>query len=98
MLQKLYTRLVAKKAGSIYANVTAASICDKVTRDVLLKDWKFMETGFDAERSFGCGYPSGPKTVVPTDDRLLSRRGLKQKARLQWRTHKKGRWSKEEKG
>jgi ribonuclease H2 subunit A len=50
--------VVAKKADSLYPVVSAASIVAKVTRDDLLKEWKFEETReFDIE--YGSGYPGG---------------------------------------
>ena len=54
---------VSKKADSLFAIVSAASIAAKVTRDVILKQWQFTErsagdidtTTFS--RKFGSGYP-----------------------------------------
>lgn len=49
---------VSKKADSIYPCVSAASICAKVTRDSLLKNWKFSEEC--PVPQYGSGYPGGP--------------------------------------
>lgn len=48
---------VSKKADSLFPCVSAASICAKVTRDTVLKNWKFAENigAYD----FGSGYPGG---------------------------------------
>jgi len=50
---------VAKKADDLYKVVSAASIMAKVTRDNILKYWKFQEIG-DFDFKFGSGYPSDP--------------------------------------
>ena len=51
------TIVVCKKADSIYPIVSAASIVAKVSRDTLLRDWKFEERGLKANHDFGSGYP-----------------------------------------
>jgi len=56
---------VAEKAESKYPVVAAASICAKVTRDAVLKEWKFREKlGDGATFDFGSGYPGDEKTVT----------------------------------
>lgn len=50
---------VSKKADSLYASVSAASICAKVTRDHVLAHWQFTEKHLNASTEFGSGYPSG---------------------------------------
>jgi ribonuclease H2 subunit A len=60
---------VAKKADATYPVVSAASICAKVTRDEVLKNWQFREPSFQALTStktenaeklvWGSGYPAG---------------------------------------
>ena len=45
---------VAKKADSLYACVSAASICAKVARDRVLKEWKFREDK-DFTKEWGSG-------------------------------------------
>jgi ribonuclease H2 subunit A len=54
--------IVAKKADSLYPIVSAASICAKVTRDLILEQWEFIEPGLNLPRDFGCGYPSDSVT------------------------------------
>lgn len=57
--------VVESKADDTYPVVSAASICAKVTRDNVLKYWKFEERppeGEEYSHDFGCGYPSDPKT------------------------------------
>ena len=49
---------VFKKADSLFPSVSAASICAKVTRDRLLKNWKIMEN-IDFTHEYGSGYPGG---------------------------------------
>jgi ribonuclease H2 subunit A len=46
---------VSKKADSLYPCVSAASICAKVTRDSVLKNWIFNEK--IEVKSYGSGYP-----------------------------------------
>jgi ribonuclease H2 subunit A len=53
---------VAKKADSLYPSVSAASICAKVTRDAILKQWIFAESFLNDQpnsKQFGSGYPGG---------------------------------------
>ena len=53
---------VSKKADSLFPCVSAASICAKVTRDEVLKNWKFLE---DCQNTnFGSGYPGGSKKKI----------------------------------
>ena len=59
-LSKIFPKLkikVSKKADSLYPCVSAASICAKVTRDTVLKNWKFVED-FKGQ-DWGSGYPGG---------------------------------------
>lgn len=57
-----YEIIVAKKADSTYAIVSAASICAKVTRDHALKVWKCEELANLSYKDFGSGYPADPVT------------------------------------
>jgi ribonuclease H2 subunit A len=54
--------VVSKKADSLFAIVSAASICAKVTRDRLLKDWHFRELALHPSNKLGTGYPGDPTT------------------------------------
>ena len=53
--------IVESKADFNHPVVSAASICAKVTRDHVLKDWQFKELK-PFTNNFGCGYPGDPKT------------------------------------
>lgn len=64
-LQNLFPSLsvtVCKKADSIYPVVSAASICAKVPRDTLLREWRFEDDRLGCNTDWGCGYPSDEKT------------------------------------
>eukprot|EP01089_Gocevia_fonbrunei_P006883 TRINITY_DN1789_c0_g1_i1.p1 TRINITY_DN1789_c0_g1~~TRINITY_DN1789_c0_g1_i1.p1 ORF type:complete len:222 (+),score=44.75 TRINITY_DN1789_c0_g1_i1:327-992(+) len=52
---------VSKKADSLFAIVSAASIVAKVVRDHVLENWKYKER-ITASRNFGSGYPNDPAT------------------------------------
>jgi ribonuclease H2 subunit A len=54
--------VVSKKADSLFAIVSAASICAKVTRDRLLKHWHFRELALHPSNKLGTGYPGDPTT------------------------------------
>lgn len=59
-LQRIFPDIditVEKKADSKYPIVSAASICAKVCRDKIIKNWKFKENA-DIERKYGSGYTS----------------------------------------
>lgn len=89
LLERLFPRIritVAKKADSIYPIVSAASICAKVSRDAILKDWEFMEPGFDGSREFGCGYPSDGVTQKWLKDHLDPVFGFPRLIRFSWST------------
>ncbi|KAK9729783.1 hypothetical protein K7432_000026 [Basidiobolus ranarum] len=78
---------VAKKADSLYPIVSAASICAKVTRDHVLKDWVFAESGVEeVSREFGSGYPSDPKTVAWLQSNLDPVFGYPNIIRFSWST------------
>ncbi|CXI64470.1 ribonuclease H2 subunit A, putative [Plasmodium berghei] len=64
-LQKLFPNIkcvVKEKADSLYPVVSAASICAKVTRDFLIKKWKYEEHIINIDKGFGSGYPGDPVT------------------------------------
>lgn len=54
--------VVTSKADALYPIVSAASICAKVTRDLILTNWKFKEKK-EFTRDFGSGYTSDPYTI-----------------------------------
>uniref|UniRef100_A0A8B9JLW6 Ribonuclease n=1 Tax=Astyanax mexicanus TaxID=7994 RepID=A0A8B9JLW6_ASTMX len=53
---------VRPKADSLFPIVSAASICAKVARDRVVKDWKFAEDLGEVDTEYGSGYPNDPKT------------------------------------
>uniref|UniRef100_UPI00358FCEC8 ribonuclease H2 subunit A n=1 Tax=Myxine glutinosa TaxID=7769 RepID=UPI00358FCEC8 len=55
---------VRAKADALFPIVSAASICAKVTRDAMLKGWKFVEAFDNPDADYGSGYPNDPKTRV----------------------------------
>ncbi|KAJ3056947.1 Ribonuclease H2 subunit A [Rhizophlyctis rosea] len=79
---------VAKKADSLYPIVSAASICAKVTRDSVLRNWQFAEPGLDGKISqdFGSGYPSDPNTVRWINDNIDPIFGFPRLIRFSWST------------
>lgn len=68
---------VEPHADALYASVSAASICAKVTRDQVLQYWIWLEPELEDKlsKAFGSGYPSGKK------------KGRKQKR--EWKTKEK---------
>jgi ribonuclease H2 subunit A len=80
--------VVAKKADSIYPIVSAASICAKVSRDFILKEWHFVEKGeFDTQ--FGSGYPADPNTVKWMKKNMDPVFGYTRVVRFSWSTIEK---------
>jgi ribonuclease H2 subunit A len=89
---------VSKKADSIYPIVSAASICAKVIRDSVLKNWTFEEPHFrESQESpkanpkspqWGSGYPGDPLTkkwLRTNCDRVF---GFPSVVRFSWKTAK----------
>eukprot|EP00002_Diphylleia_rotans_P040319 TRINITY_DN9528_c0_g1_i2.p1 TRINITY_DN9528_c0_g1~~TRINITY_DN9528_c0_g1_i2.p1 ORF type:complete len:295 (+),score=53.93 TRINITY_DN9528_c0_g1_i2:83-967(+) len=88
-LKKLFPDIeikVSKKADSIYPVVSAASICAKVTRDYVLKNWKFEESGIKIDDNFGSGYPSDPATVRWLQGNIDPVFGFPSLIRFSWQT------------
>uniref|UniRef100_A0A8C6VCT2 Ribonuclease n=1 Tax=Naja naja TaxID=35670 RepID=A0A8C6VCT2_NAJNA len=77
---------VRAKADSLFPTVSAASICAKVARDRIVKNWKFLENLEDAELDYGSGYPSDPKTKEWLAQNLDPIFGYPQFVRFSWST------------
>jgi len=79
---------VAKKADSLYACVSAASICAKVARDYVLKVWKFPE-GENASGPWGSGYPGDGVTKKFLQEQFHQIFGFPSLVRFSWKTAEK---------
>eukprot|EP00158_Paraphelidium_tribonemae_P002415 Partr_v1_DN25345_c0_g1_i6_m21664 putative Endonuclease that specifically degrades the RNA of RNA- DNA hybrids (By similarity) len=79
---------VAKKADSLYPIVSAASIFAKVTRDTMLENWKFVESGFEEcdVAQLGSGYPGDPNTKKWLSSNLQPVFGFPGLIRFSWST------------
>eukprot|EP00727_Mastigamoeba_balamuthi_P012517 m51a1_g7889 putative ribonuclease h2 subunit a-like (259) ;mRNA; f:76982-78173 len=77
---------VEPKADANYAVVSAASICAKVTRDTLMRDWRFAESGCGASTAFGSGYPSDPTTQRWLRESVDEVFGFPSVMRFSWKT------------
>ena len=79
---------VAKKADSLFACVSAASICAKVARDKCLKDWNFVEKGLPKEltKNWGSGYPGDAVTKKFLRDNFDAFFGFPSIVRFSWKT------------
>ncbi|KAJ3217940.1 Ribonuclease H2 subunit A [Dinochytrium kinnereticum] len=80
---------VSKKADSKYPIVSAASVFAKVTRDYMLKNWKFAdeeEISSTFSKDFGSGYPGDPKTKQWLRDCLHPIFGYPSVVRFSWST------------
>ncbi len=85
---------VAKKADSLYPCVSAASICAKVARDRVLRDWKFAkssdgESGVQFTQEWGSGYPGDPVTKRFLQENLDPLFGFPSLVRFSWKTAEK---------
>ncbi|KAI8896579.1 ribonuclease-like protein H2 large subunit [Globomyces pollinis-pini] len=76
---------VTKKADSLFPIVSAASICAKVTRDLSIQNWNFIES-IEIDKEFGSGYPSDPQTVKWLKDNLNPIFGFPNIIRFSWST------------
>eukprot|EP00559_Dactyliosolen_fragilissimus_P009848 CAMPEP_0184856196 /NCGR_PEP_ID=MMETSP0580-20130426/1354_1 /TAXON_ID=1118495 /ORGANISM="Dactyliosolen fragilissimus" /LENGTH=358 /DNA_ID=CAMNT_0027351049 /DNA_START=34 /DNA_END=1107 /DNA_ORIENTATION=- len=65
--------VVEKKADAKYAPCSAASVVAKVSRDAIIKSWKWSEPNYNIEgdTEFGSGYPSDPKCKEWLDKNLV---------------------------
>ncbi|CAO3698603.1 unnamed protein product [Rhizopus stolonifer] len=77
---------VEPKADSLYPIVSAASICAKVTRDQIVKNWIWTEPGLETPKNFGSGYPSDPNTIKWMDNNEDSFFGFPSIMRFSWKT------------
>ncbi|CAE1300896.1 RNASEH2A [Acanthosepion pharaonis] len=77
---------VAKKADATYSIVSGASICAKVTRDRVLKDWKFPENITASTDDYGSGYPNDPVTKQFLKEHMDNVFGFPQIVRFSWST------------
>jgi len=78
---------VSKKADSLFPIVSAASICAKVTRDKILREWQFKENNLvNATRNFGSGYPGDPTTLTWLDKNFDRVFGYPNVIRFSWAT------------
>jgi len=80
------TIVVCKKADSIYPIVSAASIVAKVSRDTLLRDWKFEERGLKANHDFGSGYPGDERCKAWLRAHADPTFGFPSLVRFSWKT------------
>lgn len=77
--------VVSKKADSIYPIVSAASICAKVTRDLILTNWKFKEKK-EFPKDYGSGYTSDPYTIKWLKNNVDKVFGYPSIVRFSWET------------
>lgn len=82
---------VTKKADSLFACVSAASVCAKVTRDAALETmfeaWK-DEGGAEETATWGSGYPGDSKTVNHLKSNMHPVFGWGNECRFSWNTAK----------
>ncbi|KAF8822408.1 putative ribonuclease H1 large subunit [Cardiosporidium cionae] len=89
-LQKHFPSLkivVTEKADSKFAVVSAASICAKVSRDRILRQWKYVEEG-EFSTEFGSGYPGDPVTKSYLNKTFHPLFGYPSIVRFSWNTIK----------
>ncbi|CAH3019536.1 unnamed protein product [Porites evermanni] len=87
-LQKIFPGLqitVTPKADAKFPVVSAASICAKVARDKILKEWKFLEN-IEFNKEHGSGYPSDPTTKKWLAESIDKVFGFPQLVRFSWST------------
>lgn len=83
-----YTFTVTEKADSKYPIVSAASVCAKVMRDRIVKNWKYPECESLLLDSYklGSGYPADPDTKKFLRDCMDPIFGFPTLARFSWST------------
>ncbi|KAG5985436.1 hypothetical protein E4U55_002357 [Claviceps digitariae] len=79
---------VAKKADSLYACVSAASVCAKVTRDAALEQLYKARGESSAEAEWGSGYPSDARCVSWMKRNMHPVFGWGPECRFSWGTAK----------
>ncbi|XP_038627185.1 ribonuclease H2 subunit A [Tachyglossus aculeatus] len=77
---------VKPKADALFPVVSAASICAKVARDLVVKNWRFLEDLGDGNMDYGSGYPNDPKTKEWLSRNLDPVFGFPQFVRFSWST------------
>ncbi len=79
-----------KKADANHKVVSAASIVAKVTRDLIIEEWKFIENNKDIEFSteLGSGYPADPNTKLWLENNFNEIFGFPSIVRFSWQTAK----------
>ena len=83
-----YLFTVAEKADSKYPIVSAASVCAKVMRDRVVKNWKYAESASLHLDTFniGSGYPADPETKKFLERSIDPIFGFSTFARFSWST------------
>lgn len=79
---------ITEKADSKYPIVSAASVCAKVMRDRIVKQWKYPESDSLRLDTFelGSGYPADPGTKKFLEDSIDPVFGFPTLARFSWST------------
>jgi len=80
---------VRKKADSLFPIVSAASICAKVTRDIVVKQWKYSEADVQFTGVTGSGYPADEVTKTWLSKNCDPVFGFPDNTRFSWQTTKK---------
>jgi len=79
---------VRKKADSLFPIVSAASICAKVTRDLVIRHWNFSENDITFKGEMGSGYPADEVTKQWLKDNCDPVFGFPDLTRFSWGTTK----------
>jgi len=79
---------VRKKADSLFPIVSAASICAKVTRDIIVNQWRYSESDVEFKGNMGSGYPADEVTKTWLAQNCDPVFGFPDIARFSWSTTK----------